>query len=817
LDTKWKKWKIILEFTAYFIGLTLLISNLGSVPYVIYTIRNTPYEDIFSDSMDYQESQDFRCFISNRLEELLGIATGGRGWRNYGLYYEDETAISGTDFSYEPQLYTNTAVAEEAADRFGTSFQFASLADMEAAYEDWLGNSEGLNNDDYDKTTSESRMAALARDKNLLYAVVYQQKLLYTNIDGYEDKTGKAWDGEDISAVIPAEDYNFSLWFNQKGDGKVQIRKDGHEENIYGNGIYTSESRWFVPGYVNFSVDDSTDDAVIFLAAAKSPKLYVVGNYSDYGTVQYGGTLYYMQQNLLSAKHSFRLQFGLLGAAAFLLLLSLFWRKGRRLAKQAILIRTRKIWLELKILLFIILPLALLLTDGLGLLRNLYLILRDAFYSMDLQYSIELYSNYMGSFYINPLFSGGFLLVVCFWLLYLGILDLRGNKGSQKTLVVNLLRTKDLTLPLQKKMVKRYRMIFLTGFLIPLLSFGVITLIAIRARNIYDGSIREYYIDGRMEYNFVSRFTPLFVLLLIVFLLLFCGAASIMYLRQNRRMAEDIGALAGQIEKVRADSLAEKLVLPQDSDLAAAAENLNEIQQGMDTALQKQMRSERMKVELVSNVSHDIKTPLTSIISYIELLKQEEELPEHVKEYIQILGEKSERLKGIVQDVFEISKASSGQLSVNLELLDLGKLLRQTIADMNPQIEESGLLLKASIPEEPVSIRADGQRLYRVFQNLLQNTLKYSLPGSRVFLTLTQKDNIAVVSVKNTSQMELDASTDFTERFVRGDASRTDGGSGLGLSIARSFTEACGGSFRVATDADLFTVTVSFPEAADTP
>ena len=220
-----------------------------------------------------------------------------------------------------------------------------------------------------------------------------------------------------------------------------------------------------------------------------------------------------------------------------------------------------------------------------------------------------------------------------------------------------------------------------------------------------------------------------------------------------------------------------------------------------------------MKVELIANVSHDIKTPLTSIISYVELLGQED-LPEHVKDYIRILESKSQRLKTMVQDVFEVSKAASGQLPVTLEILDLGKLLRQTLADMAEQIDRSAVTVRAEIPEEPVMITADGQRLYRVFQNLVQNALQYSLDGSRVHVSLAADGTTAVASVKNTSREEIARNKDFTERFVRGDDARTDGGSGLGLSIARTFTEACGGRFSVETIADLFVVTVEFARQA---
>ena len=247
-------------------------------------------------------------------------------------------------------------------------------------------------------------------------------------------------------------------------------------------------------------------------------------------------------------------------------------------------------------------------------------------------------------------------------------------------------------------------------------------------------------------------------------------------------------------------------------ELGEIAANINQLKQEAEGNARLAKENEQRKNDLVVYLAHDLKTPLTSIISYVELLKQEEGLPEHVKEYILILENKSQRLKSMVQDVFEVSKAASGNLPVNLEELDLGKLLRQTIADMGEQIENSSVRLKTEIPENAVMICADGERVYRVFQNLIQNALRYSLEGSRVYVTLREDGRTAIASVKNTSREELPAGMDFTERFTRGDESRSDGGSGLGLSIARSFTEACGGSFKVETIADLFVVTVIFPE-----
>ena len=240
------------------------------------------------------------------------------------------------------------------------------------------------------------------------------------------------------------------------------------------------------------------------------------------------------------------------------------------------------------------------------------------------------------------------------------------------------------------------------------------------------------------------------------------SAAEIRYLMQLSREAQDMGDLVDQISAVREGDMEAPLYLPEDSDLHDAVTNLNEIQGGMKEAIKEQLQSERMKVELIANVSHDIKTPLTSIISYVELLKEEEGLPDHVKDYISILESKSQRLKTMVQDVFEVSKAASGELPVKLETIDFAKLLRQTMADMEEEIHSSCVTVRAQIPEEEEFIRADGQRLYRVFQNLIQNALKYSLDGSRVYIALKREDGMLTASVTNTSADELDGSIDYT-------------------------------------------------------
>ena len=218
-----------------------------------------------------------------------------------------------------------------------------------------------------------------------------------------------------------------------------------------------------------------------------------------------------------------------------------------------------------------------------------------------------------------------------------------------------------------------------------------------------------------------------------------------------------------------------------------------------------------MKVELITNVSHDLKTPLTSIISYVDLLQKEEDLPEHVSDYIKILAQKSERLKNLIQDLFDLSKASSDNLNLDMEQIDLARLIKQTLADMEEPVKASGLTFRCNIPDDPVYIRSDGKKLYRVWENLISNALKYSLTGSRVFIDLTLDGKDAVATIKNTANYEMNfTEEEILQRFVRGDEARTTEGSGLGLSIAQSFTQICGGKFTIKIDGDLFKVELRF-------
>jgi len=304
-------------------------------------------------------------------------------------------------------------------------------------------------------------------------------------------------------------------------------------------------------------------------------------------------------------------------------------------------------------------------------------------------------------------------------------------------------------------------------------------------------------------YNPQKLLTPVILLTLAVLLLL----ASL----RLKKLIDHTAALSNKLEDITAGRNTFPLKLPETSLLAEAAHNLNEVGNGVEAAIEQNNRSNKMRVELITNVSHDLKTPLTSIINYADLLC-EEELPENAAAYAQSLRDKSYRLKSMVQDVFDLSKATSGNLKIDKTRLDLAKLIRQTLADMDERISESNLLFKLCISSEPLFIEADGEKLYRVFQNLIINALQYSLEHSRVHVVLEEKDGWAYARIKNISRQELNFTADeIMERFVRADTSRSTEGSGLGLSIVQSFTEACGGTFAIEMDADLFTACVSFP------
>ena len=238
---------------------------------------------------------------------------------------------------------------------------------------------------------------------------------------------------------------------------------------------------------------------------------------------------------------------------------------------------------------------------------------------------------------------------------------------------------------------------------------------------------------------------------------------------------------------------------------------IQKIQTGFKKAVKEEVKSQRMKTELITNVSHDLKTPLTAITTYIELLKKEDITEEERRSYIDTLERKSLRLKVLIEDLFEVSKANSNNIVLNKMELDVVNLIKQVSIEHVDKMKERGLELKWNVPEEKVLLMLDNQKTYRIFENLFVNVVKYAMQGSRVYLEVRKKASLVEIILKNMSAEEIHISGDeITERFVRGDSSRNTEGSGLGLAIAKSFTEAQGGEFHVEVDGDLFKVVILF-------
>ena len=302
----------------------------------------------------------------------------------------------------------------------------------------------------------------------------------------------------------------------------------------------------------------------------------------------------------------------------------------------------------------------------------------------------------------------------------------------------------------------------------------------------------------------------------LVLLLLFSAGECYMILR---KAVEQYQIRLG-VEKIRDGALSGKIDIEQlHGEEKSLAEAINNIGEGLLHAVDDSTKNERMKADLITNVSHDIKTPLTSIINYVNLMKLEKIDNERVQGYIKILDEKSQRLKQLTADLVEASKISSGNVKLDMQVIDLVELVYQTSGEFNEKFEQKELTIVTKLPKTAVLIRADGRQLYRVIQNLYNNVAKYALEKTRVYVDISYVEEKVVFSIKNVSEHSLARENsnagDLTERFIRGDSSRTTEGSGLGLSIAKSLTVLMGGVFDIKVDGDLFKASITFPQYAD--
>lgn len=282
---------------------------------------------------------------------------------------------------------------------------------------------------------------------------------------------------------------------------------------------------------------------------------------------------------------------------------------------------------------------------------------------------------------------------------------------------------------------------------------------------------------------------------------IFSGVTS----RGITSLVEQIGAIS------RAEPLDEVHKISSKSIFYEPFHQLEELEQAVQNSARKQIQAERLKIDLITNVSHDLKTPLTSMVGYVDLLKQEELSPE-AKDYIDVIAQKQELLKEMIQNLFELSKSTSGVEELHMETLDMRKLLEQILGDMEDSIQESGMTIRTTFDDPPLLFSGDNEKMYRVVQNLLENALKYSLEHTRIYVDVKRVGENLQLQMKNISSYEMDFDAEeITGRFVRGDRSRTTEGHGLGLAIASSFAQNMGGNLEVELDGDLFKVTVEFP------
>jgi signal transduction histidine kinase len=288
-------------------------------------------------------------------------------------------------------------------------------------------------------------------------------------------------------------------------------------------------------------------------------------------------------------------------------------------------------------------------------------------------------------------------------------------------------------------------------------------------------------------------------------------AAVLPYILRRVALLNNILRGADEMAAGNLDSLIEERGK---GNLAHLARCLNNIKLGLGHALESQMKSERLKTELISNVSHDLKTPLTSIVNYVNLLKRPDLSPEEVSSYVNVLERKTHRLKVLIDDLFEASKMASGSVELHMERVNVAALLNQALAEFSDAIAESSLTFRVQTEKPHIHALADGKKTWRVFENLIGNVLKYALPHTRVYISLTEQANSVVLTMKNVSAYEIEFDPDeLFERFKRGDQSRHTEGSGLGLAIAKSIMELQGGRLAIELDGDLFKVIVEFQKA----
>lgn len=423
----------------------------------------------------------------------------------------------------------------------------------------------------------------------------------------------------------------------------------------------------------------------------------------------------------------------------------------------------------------------------------------------------EIFLNSFDDMKSELFFFWAVLLIVVFVLLLVRIPYLNQSLAVELSLIgVVAFALNGITLAFALSMIRRLRTGTLWTNSILYLLIGLIIGIYEHRRGIRRSVILYIVgIAGVIAWASLSYYytQPIFLILLAVHVLLL----GTYLLRESMHRQK---VLAG-IEEIKNGNLEYKI---DESGMSGEnqllSEGINNLTDGLDKALQASTKHERMKSDLITNVSHDIKTPLTSIINYVNLLERENIENEKVNEYIHVLKEKSARLEQLTKDLVEASKISSGNIQLEYARINIIELVYQTCGEFEEKFEEKKLELCTKMPDEAVSIFVDGRRFWRVLENLYNNVAKYAMEGTRVYVEVERKDGAAVFSIKNISAKPLNIpAEELTERFIRGDVSRSTEGSGLGLSIAENLTTLMGGNFEIILDGDLFKVRITFPLA----
>lgn len=293
-------------------------------------------------------------------------------------------------------------------------------------------------------------------------------------------------------------------------------------------------------------------------------------------------------------------------------------------------------------------------------------------------------------------------------------------------------------------------------------------------------------------------------------MLMICALIALAILAAVFKTLKGYDGIKKGLKRIKDGDVGCKIELSGSAVTDAIAADINTIGDGLERAVEQSVKSERMKAELITNVSHDLKTPLTSIINYTDLLMQQHLTPEEANDYVKIIDQKSRRLKQLTADLFDVSKARSGNEELEIEKIDYKLLITQALAELEKEIKSSGLEFVVNLPDGEAVLETDGKKLSRVYENLIINAVKYSLKGTRVYIDMRAENGSYITEIKNIAGYKMDFSDDeITERFVRGDSSRTGEGSGLGLAIVKSYIELLGGVFYIKTDGDLFKAVIS--------